>query len=177
MKTTCIVALLAAAGIASAGSTFSADLSGRQSWDLEGSPNNETFSVVVGGSDTTVTAVAWDTIFSSFGASWGSEATIGMDFDGDGLNDLFITPSDTSAPVMNEAQSSGGFINLLDAIGSNLIAVGGTIDIELFETFDDVSGAADGIWEQGSSVSFQVPAPGAAALLGMGGLVASRRRR
>ena len=177
MKTTSIIALIAAAGIASAGAAIDVDLSGLESWDLEGDADNVSFTAVLAGSDVTVSAIAWDTIFTSFGASWGSEATIGMDFDGDGANDLFITPSATDAAVIGEANSSGGFIDLSDAGIGDLLAVGGTVDIELFETFDDVSDESDGIWEHGSSVSFLIPAPGATAMLGLGGLAAARRRR
>jgi len=184
MKTASIIALMAAAGLANAGIAASADISGLDSWDVEGDLDNVVFTYdlaagagFASGTDLVVSAVAWDTIFTSAGASWGSEATIAMDFDGDGMNDLYITPSSTGAPVTSEANSSGGFVYLNDAGIGDILAVDGTIVIELFESFDDVDGVVDGTWGPDSSVSFLVPAPGAAALLGLGGLVATRRRR
>lgn len=180
MKTTCILALLAGAGIASAGVSSSADLSGLETWDAEGDASNTVLTHVIAGDDILVTAIAWDVIqFAGLdldGASWLSEMTIGMDFDGDGINDLYITPSATDSPG-SEANSSGGFLDLTDNGIPDMLAVGGTVNIELFESFVDDPDLAEGVFEQGSSVSFLVPAPGAGALLCMGGLVATRRRR
>lgn len=178
MKTASLIALIAAAGVATAGVT-SADLSGMETWDAEGDASNTVFTHVVGAGDTLVTAVAWDVIqFAGLdldGASWLSEMTIGLDFDGDGANDLYITPSATDSPG-SEANSSGGFLDLTDAGLPDYLAVGGTVEIELFESFVDDVDIAEGVFGAGSSISF-VPAPGAGALLGLGGLVATRRRR
>ena len=173
MKTS-IFALIAAAGVATAGTVIDYDFSGTASWDLEGDADNATATVVLAGSDVAVTAISWDTVLTSVGASWGSEATIGFDFDGDGANDLFLTPSASDTPVAGEANA--GSADLVALFGEASIAVGGTVDLEFFETFDDVADDIDNVWDFGS-LGFTIPAPGAAALLGMGGLVAARRRR
>ncbi len=179
MKTASLLALIAAAGVANAGVASYADLSGMTTNDAEGSVTNVAFTHAVGMGDTLVTAVSWDLDQTAGidpgGASWLSEMTIAMDFDGDGINDLYITPSATNAPG-TEFNSSGGFVDLGDAGIGDLLAVGGTIDIELFESFVDSDGSPEGIFNSGT-VGFLVPAPGAAAMLGLGGLVASRRRR
>ena len=180
MKTASLIALIAAAGVANAGIASFADLSGLETVDAEGDPDNVTFTHAIAGGDVLVTAISWDVIqfagLDAGGASWLSEMTIGLDFDGDGANDLFITPSVTDAPGA-ESNSSGGFLDLTDNGLTDFLAVGGTVDIELFEGFVDENGSAEGVFKNGSSVGFLVPTPGAAALLGLGGLAAARRRR
>jgi uncharacterized protein (TIGR03382 family) len=50
----------------------------------------------------------------------------------------------------------------------------GTYTISVFDSFDDFGD--DGIFNTESTITL-IPAPGAAALLGLGGLAATRRRR
>ena len=179
MKTT-LIALIAAAGVANAGLVEVVDISGIETWDAEGDPDNTVIAVDLGG-PATVTSIGWDVDqFAGLdidGASWLSEMTIGIDWDQDGVNDLFITPSATDAPG-SELNSSGGLLLLADAALPDGDVITGSFNIEFFESFVDDADIAEGVFNQGSTLSFgYVPAPGAAALLGLGGLVAARRRR
>ena len=178
MKTT-IIAIIAAAGVANAG-LVDVDISGITTNDAEGAATNTVITVDLG-SATTVTSIGWDVLqtagLDSGGASWLSEMTIAIDWEQDGINDLFITPSATGAPG-TEANSSGGQILLADAGLPDGVVGTGLFNIEFFESFVDEDGAAEGIFNSGSTLSFGlIPAPGAGALLGLGGLVAARRRR
>jgi uncharacterized protein (TIGR03382 family) len=54
----------------------------------------------------------------------------------------------------------------------------GLVLLTLWEAFDDSAISPDSIFGAGSTITVSfIPAPGAAALLGLGGLVATRRRR
>lgn len=51
--------------------------------------------------------------------------------------------------------------------------------LEFFESYDDVADGIDALWQVGSILTLDmtiVPAPGALALLGLGGLAIRRRR-
>ncbi len=62
--------------------------------------------------------------------------------------------------------------------GTSFFADGsGDVRIEFWEDFVDFPGAPDGTYDIGSITLKFVPAPSSLALLGLGGLVAIRRRR
>jgi hypothetical protein len=195
MKVIALTALAAAAGLATANpiqagqfagntvdtagtptSSITIDISGFQGFDAQGSALNDILSVFIGvGAE--VTGIAWDVNLSTFGGSWASESV--MNFGGQ----VFLTPgSADSFGVTNQNYNSGGVIDLSDnGIPNTLPDAGGNLEIEFFESFVDNAGAGDSIWEAGSTVTLVgtniVPAPGALAMLGLGGLVAGRRRR
>lgn len=83
--------------VGEAGDVITVDFSGTEFWDLEGSiPPNMTGSVALGGPGTIMNGIGWDTISTSFGASWGSEMTIGFSNDADlSTKELFLTVSAT----------------------------------------------------------------------------------
>ena len=60
-----------------------------------------------------------------------------------------------------------------------VLGADGMLDIEFYETeWNDNSAAVDSFYEAGSSITLTyTPAPSALAVLGLGGLVAGRRRR
>ncbi|MGJ8637410.1 MAG: hypothetical protein ACSHX5_11240 [Phycisphaerales bacterium] len=159
------------AGFSSASITI--DLSGMNSWDLQGDIDNESTDLFLGGGY--IFAIGWDVQIQTIGSSWLSEVTINLD------DELFITPGigDDFAGTMS--YSSGGMINLID-LGKDFFVNGdGILSLEIFESFDDVPDAIDAVFGPGSKFYIQTvltpPTPGTAGVLAIAGLVASRRRR
>ncbi len=194
MKAIALTTLAAAAGLATASpflatgltdhsvsnagvatTTITVDVSGITFNDALGSPLNETLGVALAvGAE--VTGIGWDVNLSSIGASWASEAV--MNFEGQ----IFLTVGvGDDFPVTNQNYNSAGFIDLSDNGLPNITLGGdGVLDIEFFEGFVDNAGSGDAIFEAGSTLQLQVsgiPTPGSLAVLGLGGLVAGRRRR
>lgn len=195
MKAIALTTLAAAAGLATASpylatgltdysvnnagaatATITVDISGFQFNDALGSPLNQTLGVALAlGAE--VTGIGWDVNLSSIGASWASEAVLNFE------DQIFLTLAvGDDAPVSNMNYSSGGLIDLSDDVSLPNITLGGdgVLDIEFFESFVDNAGTGDSILEAGSVIFLQVsgvPAPGSLAILGLGGLVAGRRRR
>ncbi|CAN0594277.1 unnamed protein product, partial [Laminaria digitata] len=62
-----------------------------------------------------------------------------------------------------------------------VVGADGILDINFFESFDDVAGEIDATYLAGSTITIVgqgiVPAPASLALIGLGGLAAGRRRR
>ena len=197
MKVIALAALAATAGLATANpiavgqfagntvdnagtatGTIIVDISGYQSWDEQGNALNEILTVALGvGAE--MTGIGWDVNLTTFGGSWASEAV--MNFGGQ----LFLTPGVADGfSVSNQNYNSGGILDLSDnGIPNTLPDASGNLDIEFFESFVDNAGAPDSIWEAGSTLTLVgfggnfVPTPGSLAVLGLGGLVAGRRRR
>jgi len=195
MKVIALTALAAAAGLATANpiaigqfagntvdtagtptSSIVIDISGYQSNDAQGSALNQILSVFIGvGAE--VTGIAWDVNLTTIGGSWASESV--LNFGGQ----VFLTPGSADGfGVTDMNYNSGGIVDLSDnGIPNTLPDAAGNLDIEFFESFVDNGGTGDGFWQAGSTVTLVgtniVPAPGALAMLGLGGLVAGRRRR
>lgn len=195
MKAIALTTLAAAAGLATAApvlqtgltnysvdnagaatATITVDVSGLTFNDAQGSALNQMLAVglAVGAE---VTGIGWDVTLTTFGASWASEAV--LNFEGQ----IFLTVgSADGGPVSNMAYSSGGIIDLSDDVSLPNITLGGdgVLNVEAFDSFVDNGGAGDAVFEQGSVLYLAVkgvPAPGSLAILGLGGLVAGRRRR
>ncbi|MEQ9207736.1 MAG: PEP-CTERM sorting domain-containing protein [Phycisphaerales bacterium] len=171
---------VASAPAGAALATVTIDISGIETWDEEGSA----FNTVIGANlaaNAHVVGIGWDTNqiagLDSGGASWLSEMTITFG-DSAGPAVLFLTPSGTGAPG-TESNSSGGIFDLTVSALDFFVGADGVLSMEFFESFVDQAGAAEGLFDQGSQLQIQyvVPAPGALAMLGLGGLVAGRRRR
>jgi MYXO-CTERM domain-containing protein len=131
------------------------------------------------GSQVTMTAVGWDVTISTFGASWLSEATIYFDDNvAPDESGLFLAPGTGLDAPGSQAFSSGGLLDLSDSMIPNIVLPNGILRLEFFEGFDDVLGEADAEWSGTISIGVtEVPAPGAAAALGLAGLAGMRRRR
>lgn len=159
------------------GNTVSIDLAGIQSWDAAGSALNELLSVNIG-ANATVTGLGWDNVvIEAIGFSWISEARINFLNSAIGLN---LAPGSADAfPGTGGPYSSGGILDLasIDPTFPFQVGADGNLNLEFFESFDDVAGAADANWLSGTLTVQYVPTPGALAVLGLGGLVATRRRR
>ncbi|MBO6512506.1 MAG: PEP-CTERM sorting domain-containing protein [Phycisphaerales bacterium] len=154
--------------------TLTIDISGVNSWDLQLDADNEVLmqSVLA---NANIVGIGWDVNLATVGASWLSEAT--MNFE----DALFLTVGIGDDFAGTASYSSGGILDLT-ALTTPLdffLGADGILDIEFFESFDDVADEIDATFGQGSSLQIQyvVPAPGAVAMLGLGGLVAGRRRR
>jgi len=182
------VAAVAVAGLTTgamaAGQDFTVDIGGVNSWDLEGDVDNETMSIDLGamlgtpGQPVTVNGLGWDvTIEVSDNGSWFSEATISFG-DVAGSPDIFLSPGagdDFNDPA---PMDYSGDIKLADAGLDDIVLSDGVLELEFFESFDDVDGEIDATYLAGSTLTIQVvPAPGAMALLGVAGLASRRRRR
>jgi hypothetical protein len=154
------------------GYTITLDLSGVNSWDLQGDTSNELlpvfqpmFNWVIG--------ISWDVTIVTVDASWLSEAVIGFE------DELFLTPGIGNDFAGTMSFSSGGMIDLIGDGLDFFYSPDGFLDIEFFESFDDVDDEIDAFYAAGSTVQVQLayPAPGSLALLGFAGIAASRRRR
>lgn len=177
-------------GTARVGTVYEFDVSGIESIDGAGSPGNTVVALdlasalgFAAGTPLTFNGIAWDVNLTAGldpgGASWLSEISIYFDDnvapDGTGL---FISPG-----AGNDAPGTGDFfqpaIKLADVGIGDIALPDGVLRMEFFEGYDDAPGI-DGIWNSGSvwlQVAEVVPTPGSAAVLGLGGLAMSRRRR
>lgn len=167
-KTIALVAVAALAGTAAADS-LTIDVSGINSWGFQGDAQNESLSVLLG-AGATVTGISWDVNLTTIGLSWADENTMG--FEGGALE---VNPGAGDAFTVINANYAG-------SAGGVALSADGVLDIEFYEVgFDDNAGAVDSYYEAGSSITITgtnfVPTPGSLAVLGLGGLVAGRRRR
>lgn len=161
---------------ASSPTTLTIDISGASSWDEQGSPLNEILTEPFL-SRFQITGVSWDLTIETVGNSWLDEPNIRL-YNSDETGSFTFAPGigNPFSGMMNFA----GFFDLV-ALGLDFTTnADNLLNIEFFESFDDVSGAADAFYQAGSTLTIhlkKVPAPGSLALLGFGGLVASRRKR
>lgn len=169
MKTQMIAAVAVAgfAGLATAGGSHTFDLSGL---GVDGgySTNFFTFAHDFGGAGT-VTGISWDISYTPASPSWASELVISVDADG-GFADFSMADygaPDTSTPFASAASEA-----------LSIASSDGMVFLTLWDSFQDGAVFPDLVFDSGSSVTITfVPAPGAMAVLGLGGLVAGRRRR
>lgn len=178
-----IAAIAGAAAAASAGSTVDIMID-IDTFDALGAPGNivESFDLNAAagfgsGNQVVVTGIGWDLIVEAFDPSWLSEARLNFgDADNYVLADsLTLTPSGTTAPGIEP--SSSPVQVFADLALPNIVLSQGNLRVEGFESFVDALAPNGNISGTLTIQATFVPAPGAAALLGMGGLVATRRRR
>lgn len=149
-----------------------------ESWDALGSPNNSVLSLNIGAGNT-ITGIGWDVEVETVGASWLSEPVFRF-ADSTGADaGLFLTVGAGNDAPGTMMFSSGGVLDLSDNGIPNITLADGILQIELFEGYDDVPGAVDAFLTGSLTLGLlnEIPAPGAAALFGLGGLAAARRRR
>lgn len=150
---------------ASSRALFTIDISGMASWDFQGDPDNEIAELFIGFA--IPIGIEWDVYITTVGASWAEEVNFGI-----ADESLVISPGAGDAfPVTNmnyQGAIYGGFVGSFD----------GVMEIEFFETnFDDNIDAIDAYFEPGSTITVIFPTPGPLAAMGIGGLLATRRRR
>jgi len=176
-----------APGSARVGIVYDFDVAGIESVDGFGSPDNTVIALdlaaalgYASGTPLVMNGIGWNVTMTggldSAGLSWLSEMRVYFDDnispDGTGL---FLAPSGTNGPG-TETNSSDGMIKLADAGIPDIALPDGVLRMEFFESFDDEAGI-DGLWKSGVLNIQVVPAPGAAMVLGLGGLAMARRRR
>jgi hypothetical protein len=180
MKTT----LIALAGLATAASAQTViDLSGM---NVDGAaPTVFTVDQTDHGAMTTLD---FDITVDAGGAggnlSWGSEVFIGLrhvpsgyTFTADG-NDIDLSDDGPNDLIFGWGNSGGvfSFQGSVDMSGQGPNDTFGTWEITLIDQFDDFG--IDHSYLQGSTITInKVPAPAGLAILGLGGLAATRRRR
>ena len=165
--------------LASSPSTIIIDLSGVESWDLEGDTLSNYFEMFALPPGAQIIGVGWEISIETIGASWLSEVTVSFsNTDGSGI--FYATPGVGDDLPGTASYSSGGKIDLVGAGLDFALNADGMLNLEVFETFDDVADTVDAVFGAGSYFSIvykPIPTPGSLALLGLGGLAAARRRR
>lgn len=148
-------------------------------WDLVGDSSNVVWALDMGG-PATMHGIGWDMTVQTVGGSWLSEARMYFDDNiAPDLSGLFLTPGIADGFSGTGSYSSAGILDLSDNGIPDIVLPNGFLRLEFHESFDDVADAIDGYFLAGSTLTLDmtiVPAPGALALLGLGGLAIRRRR-
>jgi len=157
-------------------STLTINLSGMESWDLFGDPDNTLLSFGLFGS-AQIIAIDWSLMITAHGASWLSEVNINLS-NTDKSGSFNLTPGSGNDAPGTGSFSSGGFVDLVGPGDDFALNADGQLHVELYESFDDVDDAVDATFGTASFIRVQyVPAPGALAVLGLGGFISTRRKR
>lgn len=156
------------------------DVTGIQSWGLQGSSGNTVLTYQVG-AFATVTSIGFDVNVSAISPSWLSE--IGVKFTDSVGDGVLLNPSGDD---VQGTASYSGYFELSDFGLDFQVGADGILRIEFYEDFNDYAGV-DGFWNFGSltvGITPQVvavPEPGTGILLGAGlaamGYAARRRSR
>jgi len=176
-------ALTLTAALAASTTTFAQDdtidISGLQSWGLDGDPDNETGIYFPGELDPElgyiILRIDYDITIQTLGQSWLDEVNIRFG-NSDGTFDG--SWSDTFIPGLGSS-----FSGTQRFVGSFLTDIHLNEDAEfritLFETFDDNLFSPDAVLLPGSTMTFVrfIPSPGTANMLLFGALITGTRRR
>ena len=138
------------------------DISGTESWDLQGDPSNTVLDVPIPGAE--VSGIGWDLSLTTVGSSWLSESAISFQGSQDSLF-LSVGTGDNSSG--SASYSSDGILLLSDLGIPNIQIDGGSMALEFFETFDNVPDAPEAIYTNGT-ISIQYEAPAVPAVSGAG---------
>ena len=149
------------------------------SFDGFGATGNAVYTFNIG-AGSHVVGYEYELDLITYGASWASEAR--FTFTDDPISaGVHSSPGfATAAPLTTTTHYSSGGYNDLTAGPTPLdffVGANGILRVEFNESYDDVAGAADADWLGGFiTFYYDVPAPGALALLGLAGLARRRRR-
>lgn len=153
------------------------NVAGIPSFDAVGTPGNVVLNINLG-PNATVNGIGWDVVIEALGSSWLSEVSVSF---GDSAGNDFVflrVGAGSNFPAGPTPFASGGIIKLADVGLPDIVLADGILQLEFFESFDDVAGAADGNWLGGQLFIQYVPTPGAVSLMGLAGVgLISRRRR
>jgi hypothetical protein len=178
MKKIAALALLALAGAAQA-DTLNVNLAGMATYGFWQNPlnSNTTINLPVG---TQITNVEWiDLTFTALGASWRSELVLSVNDSPVGAFWDHSPALGTNSPGVY-GPASGVFTNPGNQGGAPFTMTTNSLYIELYETFDDATATGQDASVQSGILRITytpIPAPASVALMGLGGLVAFRRRR
>jgi len=176
MKITGLLAICATVAM-SCSAQETLDVSGLQSWGLDGDADNETMALFPAGGApfNVILEISYDLTIETIGGSWLSEVNVRFGnstgtFDGN-WPDTF-TPG-FGSNFNGTQRFTGSFFTDFH------LNADGELWISLFESFDDNVGAVDAIFLPGSTITvgYFLPSPGTGAILGMGAFFATRRRR
>lgn len=175
-------------GSARVGTVYNFDVTGIESVDGFGSAGNTVIEFdlaaalgYASGTPLIMNGIGWDVTITagldSSGASWLSELTVYFDDnvapDGSGLH---LSPG-AGNDFPGQLTTSEPGVKLADVGIPDIPLPNGVLRMEFYEGFDDEAGI-DGLWKQGFlAIQVQVPTPASAAVLGLGGLAMTRRRR
>jgi len=163
-------------GSALVSSFLNVDVTGIFSYDPYGDVLNVVQNYNIG-ANSHVIGIGWDVDLFADSPSWLSELTVAFE-DSAQLGGVFLAPGAGDDFSGSASYSSGGVLDLVGLALDFNVGPDGILRLEFFEGFDDFANDWDGIWDAGTlTVEYVVPAPGAMALFGAGGLVALRRRR
>lgn len=159
------------------------NVAGIQSFDSPGSPGNTVVlldaAAAIGlpsGTSVDMTGVGWDVVLESFGASWLSELGVAFGPQG-GVAAINLRPgAGSNFPGGATPFTSNGIVKFNSIPLPDINLPNGMLQMEFFESFDDVAGAVDGQWVSGSLNLQFTPEPASLSLLGLGALALLRRR-
>ncbi len=147
--------------------TTTLDLSGIDSWDVQGDPDNLVISLDLG-AGSVLTGIGWDVTLTPVGASWYSEPTIGLTDSGGGQG-INVAPgagNDIAGNGVPMSFSSGGIVSFADVGLPDIVLADGFLLLEFFEGFDDFPDEIDATWGGSLTLEFTpIPLPAAAWLL------------
>lgn len=172
-------ALIAAAIAMPAIAQDTIDISGLESWGLDGDPQNQVGVFFPGPLDPElgyiILRIDYDITIQTFGNSWFSDLTVRF-----GNSDGTFHGSWPDTFVPGAGADFGGMQRFTGSFETDIhLNEDAEFHIELFETFDDNPGALDAFLMPGSTFTIHpfIPAPGTASMLAIAGLAATRRRR
>lgn len=170
---------VAAAGIAGAAEQHQVvNVTGIQSYDVEGTPGNAVIDLNLGAL-AQVTSISWNFDITAYDPSWLSEMQVSFtSSSGDGV---VFTPSGTND---SGSEHQEGSADLADLGLAFTVGADGKLHLEFSEVYKDLPGQADGQWDAGSfTIGYvsAVPEPSTYAMMMLGllavGAVARRRQR
>ncbi len=171
---------LALADAATTIATLTIDVSGLESWDDIGAPSNFTDSFTLF-AESQIVGIGWNVQIITSNASWLSEPTFGFE-NSDSSGGIYLTPGVGFDQSGNQVFSSGGIIDTIATGQDFYLLPDAVLNMEIFDSYDDDANVIDATFGAQSTVWIQytvpaIPTPGSLALLGLGGIVAQRRRR
>ncbi len=156
--------------------TLTIDLSGVESWDWFNDPDNyyASYNLMP---DAHIVGVGWDLTIETAGASWMSEVFIDIR-NTNSTGGVSLNPGFNAAYPGIESFSSDGIISIVGN-GDFFLNNNGMLHLTVYEGWDDNDDAVDATFLAGSVlyVQYVVPAPATLTMLGLGGFMATRRRR
>lgn len=158
-------------------STLNINVTGIRSNDPYGNAINVVNNYNIG-ANSHVIGIGWDVTLFADTPSWLSELSVAFEDSGQ-TTGVFLSPGAGDDFSGTSVYSSGGVVDLVGLALDFNVGPDGILRLEYFEGYDDFPGDWDGIWQAGAlTVQYDtVPAPGAAGVLAVGGLMALRRRR